>query len=321
VPDNPGLSRAGIPRFRLYGEPPQASDERFVHIEAIEDRSRASGWTIDPHVHEDLHQVLLLFSGHVEARADESDRFFLAPAIVIVPAGFVHTFRFRAETYGYVFTVSDQFLRSLNAHQPAFARLFEDARGIRLKPEDVKRYELESTAKVLLREYRAPVHSRTILIEARAQILLAQIARAVAGSGRATCAEASIPRARAEATVEEFRRLIELHFHENWHVKRYAEEMHISVAQLRSSCIKITGNPPIKLLHDRILREAKRSLRYTRRPVTQIAYDLGFHDSAYFSRFFRARSGKAPTEFRRSSWSPPGREDGARTPAWRRSAS
>lgn len=318
--DTRPLSRAGVPRFRLYGEPPRpSSDERFVHIERIEERSRTCGWTIDPHVHEDLHQVLLLFSGYADTRADETYRFFPAPAVVIVPAGFVHTFRFRAESYGYVLTVSDQFLSSLTTHQPAFAQLFEDARGIPLAWRDIERYELEATAKVLLREHRAPVQSRTILVEARAQILLAQVARAVTGSTGA--AQVSIPRARAEATVEEFRKLIEMHFHENWNLKRYADKMHVSVAQLRSSCIKITGNPPIKLLHERILREAKRSLRYTMRPVTQIAYDLGFHDSAYFSRFFRERSGKAPTEFRRSLCSSRG-HDGARARrVWQNSVS
>jgi hypothetical protein len=30
---------AAVPRFFLYGEPPRAADERFVHIEIIADRS------------------------------------------------------------------------------------------------------------------------------------------------------------------------------------------------------------------------------------------------------------------------------------------
>jgi AraC family transcriptional activator of pobA len=106
--------------------------------------------------------------------------------------------------------------------------------------------------------------------------------------------------ARADGTVELFRKLIERHFRENWSLQRYADEMCISVAHLRATCIKVTGTTSIKLLHERIIREAKRHLAFTIRPVAQIAYDLGFGDSAYFSRFFRARVGMTPSEFRSS---------------------
>lgn len=313
------LSRAGIPRFSLYGEPPRAFDERFVHIEPIADRSRMHDWVIEPHVHEDLHQLLLLLDGHAEIEADEKHRLYRAPALLIVPAGFVHTFRFRAETHGYVISASDAFIRSLNAHHPVFGELFGEARGLQLSEGDVQRYELETTAKTFLREQSTGVASGALLVEARAQILLAQAAQVAISSANRARAQAAIPQARAESTVEEFRRLIELHFHENWPLKRYADEMCISVAQLRCNCIKVTGSPPIKLLHERILREAKRSLRFTMRSVTEIAYELGFHDSAYFSRFFRARSGIAPTEFRRSLRSSRGREKAAARGVWQNS--
>lgn len=318
--DTPPLSRAGIPRFSLYGEPPSQLEERFVHIEPIAERSRTHGWTIAPHVHENLHQLLLLLDGHAEIQADENYRLYRAPALLIVPAGFVHTFRFRVETYGYVTTASDTFVRSLTAHHHVFGELFGEARGIHLSRDDVQRYELETTAKALLREQRSGVPSEAILVEARAQILLAQAARVAISSAGDGPPQAAIPQARVESTIEEFRRLIELHFHENWPLKRYADEMCISVAQLRCNCIKVTGNPPIKLIHERILREAKRSLRFTMRSVTEIAYELGFHDSAYFSRFFRARSGIAPTEFRRSLRSTRGRDKAAARAVWQNSA-
>ncbi len=47
--------------------------------------------------------------------------------------------------------------------------------------------------------------------------------------------------------------------------------------------------------------EAKRSLIYTTLPVSKIAFDLGFNDPAYFSRFFAARAGLSPAAFRRTN--------------------
>lgn len=295
------LSKAGVPSFSLYGEPPQHVGERFVHIEPIAARSRARGWQISPHVHEDLHHVLLLLEGHAEVRADEIYGIYPAPALLIVPVGFVHTFKFQVDTDGYVVTASDSFVRSLAVHQPAFGELFVETRGVRLGADDVQRYELQSTAHALLHEQQSSVPARTMLLEARAQFLLAQVARIVSRPAASNAGIVQLPKARAESTVEQFRRLIERHFHEGWPLRRYADEMCISMAQLRCNCIRVTGSPPIKLLHERILREAKRSLRFTKRSVTQIAHDLGFRDSAYFSRFFRTRLGVAPTAFRRSS--------------------
>jgi AraC-like DNA-binding protein len=48
----------------------------------------------------------------------------------------------------------------------------------------------------------------------------------------------------------------------------------------------------------RMLVEAERQLRYTAMSVSQVAYYLGFEDPAYFSRFFRRRTGLPPKSFR-----------------------
>src|SRR5687767_14065096 len=40
------MQTSAIPNFFLYGEAPRTVDDRFLHLEALEDRSRPSGWTI-----------------------------------------------------------------------------------------------------------------------------------------------------------------------------------------------------------------------------------------------------------------------------------
>ncbi|MFO7288350.1 MAG: helix-turn-helix domain-containing protein, partial [Gammaproteobacteria bacterium] len=55
---------------------------------------------------------------------------------------------------------------------------------------------------------------------------------------------------------------------------------------------------PIKLVHHRVLLEAKRQLLYTTKPVSEIAYGLGFDDPAYFTRFFSRRTGMSPRAYR-----------------------
>ena len=43
----------------------------------------------------------------------------------------------------------------------------------------------------------------------------------------------------------------------------------------------------------------ERSLIYTGLTIAEIAYDLGFVDPAYFTRFFAREAGEPPGEFRR----------------------
>ena len=52
------------------------------------------------------------------------------------------------------------------------------------------------------------------------------------------------------------------------------------------------------LIHDRLVQEARRLLRFSAVPVSEIGYQLGFTDPAYFSRFFARHAGVPPSEFR-----------------------
>ncbi len=52
-----------VPSFYLYGEPQRSVAEGFVHVESLDDRSRPSEWTIRPHVHRDLHHIILIARG------------------------------------------------------------------------------------------------------------------------------------------------------------------------------------------------------------------------------------------------------------------
>ena len=83
---------SSVPAFYLYGEPRRAVDERFVHVEALIDRTRPSEWTIRPHVHPDLNHIFYVGTGGGAMRADAVTLHFAAPCLMLVPAGTVHGF-------------------------------------------------------------------------------------------------------------------------------------------------------------------------------------------------------------------------------------
>jgi AraC family transcriptional activator of pobA len=288
---------AAVPRFFLYGEPPRAADERFVHVETIADRSTLYDWKIRPHTHRDLHQLLLILGGGGEMRAESNAYGFRAPALLIVPAGVVHAFAFHKDTRGYVVTVADAALTEVAPREPSFRALFDAALPVDLTRGALEAQELEESVVRLQREltWSAPAHA--MATEARLVTLLVSAVRAtheIKGSLNGGVARG--PRA---ALVARFRQAVETNLRSGWSVNRYAKALGISPAQLRAACLEVTGEPPTRIVHDRLVLEAKRTLMYTSMTVTETAYELGFNDPAYFSRFFSERVGCSPAAFRR----------------------
>lgn len=94
--------------------------------------------------------------------------------------------------------------------------------------------------------------------------------------------------------------LIERDYRSDRRVADYAADLGVTPTHLTRCCKQTCGKSALELLSDRIHYEACILLRDTRRPVQDIARDLGFHSAAYFSRAFQAKAGKTPTSFRKT---------------------
>lgn len=287
--------RSPVPRFFLYGEPPQDPDERFVHVESIADRSRLYDWHIRPHGHRGLHQVLVISSGGGEMQAETQRQAFEAPALLTVPAGVVHGFAFFPETEGYVVTFAEALFRDLVRQEPAFRPLFMAASCASLAGDPAQEQELADALPRLKRElaWQAPASPAAII--ARLTTVLVSAVRALHQPAITASAAAN---ARA-ALMARFREKIETHLRMGLTITQYAKSLNVTRAQLRAASLEITGKPPVRVVEERMLLEAKRTLTYTNMTVAEIAYYLGFSDPAYFSRFFRKLAGEAAATFRK----------------------
>ena len=287
--------RTAIPRFFLYGEPPRDADERFLHVETIADRSRLYDWRIRPHAHRDLHQLLLIFTGGGAMQAETRQYSFLAPALLVVPAGVVHGFAFTPQTEGYVVTLADSLLREISRDEAAFKRLFAAPACTSLADDPTHTQELADTVPKLRRElvWKAPASGAAA--SARLTTVLVSAVRALHEPPDLTSAATN---ARA-ALVARFREKVESHLRMGLSIAQYAKSLSVTPARLRAACLEVTGKPPARVLEDRLLLEAKRTLTYTNMTVAETAYYLGFADPAYFSRFFSKNAGESAATFRK----------------------
>jgi AraC-like DNA-binding protein len=82
-------------------------------------------------------------------------------------------------------------------------------------------------------------------------------------------------------------------------VREYSDRLGVTPSHLAETVKAATGRTPGQMIRSAQTVEAKRLLLHTDKNVAQIAYELGFKDTAYFGRFFKREAGVTPGEFRR----------------------
>ena len=98
---------------------------------------------------------------------------------------------------------------------------------------------------------------------------------------------------------KDFSTLIDLNFKKEHSVTYYGERLGLSPKSISKHFQKIGVNTPSDYIKNRIVLEAKRQLIYSDHAVKQIAYDLGFNDPAYFTRFFTKAATISPLQFKK----------------------
>ncbi len=100
---------------------------------------------------------------------------------------------------------------------------------------------------------------------------------------------------------QKFRKLLESEFEKNHLVSDYAEKLGITEKQLTAATKRAVGKTALELIHERIILEAKRLLKYTDHNIKEIAYFLSFEDPSHFGKFFKNAVGLTPNDFRKES--------------------
>lgn len=84
-------------------------------------------------------------------------------------------------------------------------------------------------------------------------------------------------------------------------VNMIAGQLFLSPRYLTDLLKQETGKTALELIHLSLISEAKNLLRSEEQGVAEIAYQLGFENSSYFTRLFKKQTGMKPLEFRKSA--------------------
>lgn len=286
-----------VPRFALYGNTDDSPAwAEMVNLERIPERSGTYNWSIKPHVHEGLMQVLYVVSGSAGGEAlIEGRRWPITPpCLIIIPSGTVHGFHFRDDIDGPVITAAQRPLESLVAAiAPQLLAHIRTPRVIAVDPEGPWTSALLPLFDALGREAQHPFAGQVAASMALMAALFVQFARI-----SESAAAPSDPRSRKAGQIEQFRQLVNDQFRHQRSVDHYACQIGVTAGHLGRLCREALGLSPLDVINARIVHEAQRELVYSSLSIKQVAAEVGYDDEAYFGRFFKKHTGQRPTEFR-----------------------
>ncbi len=84
-------------------------------------------------------------------------------------------------------------------------------------------------------------------------------------------------------------------------VEEMSRELGMSRVHLYKKLLTITGKSPIEFIRVIRLKRAAQLLRESQMNVSEIAYEVGFNNPKYFSKYFKEEFGKLPSEYKNTN--------------------
>jgi len=98
--------------------------------------------------------------------------------------------------------------------------------------------------------------------------------------------------------IRQYSLLVENNYRRLHQVQDYAALLNKSPKTLANLFAQNQQPSPLAIITNRIALEGRRLLTYTDKTISEISFELGFEESAHFSRFFKQAIGKTPRDFR-----------------------
>ncbi len=294
----PGATTATtpIPNINIGQEYDQRYAEADVHYEGFEKLADFFGRNMPVHRHDRFFQVHLVMSGVVRVYLDDRLYVVEGPMFFVTPPTIPHAFVTETGSTGHVLTVRQQLVWShFEGMQAGSLRgCIDQPLCVALDREAQPSRELMTLFALIATEF-ADVHrsGRELALQALTRLLFVHLLRYADQNQPAQAI-----RKDEIGIFHRFNELIEAHYQEHWTLDRYAGKLNISESRLNDICRRLSDLPSKRLVHDRVVQEAKRLLMFTDHSVTEIAYTLGFNDPAYFARFFRRATAMTASEYR-----------------------
>ena len=249
-----------------------------------------------PHLH-DFYSIFWIESGEAIHATEFVEYSLKADTILFVPPGLKHRMYIDKSVGGTYILFNEDFIQyNRKNHVPLKEyRLFNNSDFkslITVLPE--KREKLNNITGLIFDELQnSDDYSQDIVLNLLHLFLLE--------SRRIFDQQNQAPKEEPDTTIIKFKQLIEENFTKEKNVSPYAEMLNMNPSCLNELTKRTTGITAGELIRNRVIDETKKLLYSSKMSGKEIAYELGFDDPAYFSRFFKKYTGITLKEFRDNS--------------------
>lgn len=255
------------------------------------------------HNHE-FSEICIVFEGHGIYETDFSVSEISAGDVLVLPAGGIH--RFHNEVGIEQFNILFQFeklpvpSREISCH-PGFSVLF------RINPQyciknryyphfKLCREDLLRVKNILSDAYQAQkMHKSGFVLSVYGAFL--QVIPILLENYAKSNSDTNTPV--IPARLSEALDYLQNNFRNPISINELARRHGMNVSGFIRHFKEATGRSPLSYLLNLRLEEARQLLQEDTLSITEIAFQVGFEDSNYFSRIFRRKNGLSPREFRR----------------------
>lgn len=269
-------------------------------LESMTEYRESSGTPTFSHHH---FQIIWITRGSGIFHVDMQQFNILSGQLFCILPGEVHLIGSEEDLEGYVISFTRNFLSTgdidpdMVHHPGGITQLFEHCKAIQARNDSIP--DMALIMELLLKEYNSSDAFRLELLQRYFKIFLIYLSRQLDTNGP----QAS--HTRTVGLVQKFMDLLNNNFKEMRMVNDYARQLAVTPNYLNESIKKSTGYPASYHIRQRIALEAKRQAAYSDVCMKEVAYYLGFSDSAHFSKFFKNTTGKNFTDFKKEKFAIP----------------
>ncbi|PZR20110.1 MAG: AraC family transcriptional regulator [Flavobacterium psychrophilum] len=244
----------------------------------------------NPHNH-DYEELIIAIEGELEHFIDFNTNTYTAPFVSFITKGKVHRVKPSlkdGKSDMWVVRFKSEFIPEITFSLYSF---YHDYATITTQKDDCFN-RLVTLCDMMDKEYHMPQPDLNII-----KHLLSALFLMIENERKKADPENDLLKTNS-ITFKNFLALLENNFRRPEGVDFYAEKLFMSARNLNLICQQIMQKSVSELIETRKLIEAKNLLIYTDKTVSEIGFELGYNEKAYFTRVFKKRTGQTPTDFK-----------------------
>jgi AraC-like DNA-binding protein len=265
--------------------------EHVEHLGFLYQSWNVRDYTIQPSENQVFVLTLVHSKGGIH-QIDQQKHHLKGYQIHLIFPGQASSFSFVEETLAHQFRISKQNFEKLCLTLPINTKLLRDHPVL-----DIAQHEFEK-----LRDELSKIGSELCRFQPLFTIIGSRTATSLQEINRLMLNRTGrIPQYYLPTTLDRLLELIELNYKQEHCVAYYANLLNMTPYSLRKLTNQNLGILPLKLIHNRLLKEAMHLLSLGPSPIKVTMMELGFQELSTFAHFFKKRTQMSPSEYQKKS--------------------